>query len=121
MLYAITHRTVYYYGANVSVSHHVAHLRPREFPGQQVSDFDFQVDPVPTAIEARSDFYGNEVIGFAFDTPHDKLTVTARSRVRVSSRPLPVAALTPRWEDVRTRCANDLLTPDSAMGEFRFD
>lgn len=121
MLYAITHRTVYYYGSVVSVSHHVAHLHPREFPGQQVSDFEFQVDPVPTAMEAHFDFYGNMARVFAFDTPHDKLTVTTHSRVRVTARPLPVASLTPRWEEVRNRCASDLLTPDSAMGEFRFD
>ncbi len=121
MLYAVTHRTIYHYGSNVSVSHHVAHLHPREFPGQQVSDFEFLVDPAPTAMAAHSDFYGNETMIFALDVPHDKLTVTGRSRVRVTSRSLPAASRTPHWEDVRKRCANDLLTPDSAMGEFRFD
>jgi len=58
---------------------------------------------------------------FAIEEPHDLLIVTARSRVRVTPRNLPVAALTPAWEQVRARCANNLLTPDSAMGEFRFD
>ena len=121
MLYAVTHRTSYFYGSNVSVSHHVAHLHPREFPGQQVTDFELQIDPVPTATAARSDFYGNEATVFALDVPHDALTVTVRSRVRVTPRDLPVAALTAPWERVRNRCASDILTADSAKGEFRFD
>ncbi len=38
MLYAITHRTTYGYESDVSFSHHLAHLRPRELPRLQVAD-----------------------------------------------------------------------------------
>ena len=44
MLYAITHRTVYGYETEASLSHHLAHLRPRETPRQQVLDFRSAVD-----------------------------------------------------------------------------
>ena len=121
MLYAVTHRTTYGYRSGVSVSHHVAHLRPRELPTQQVRDFTLHVDPAPTATSERIDFYGNAATFFSIGTPHDSLLVTGRSRVRVAAPRLPFAAQTPPWETVRRRGASDVLTPDSAVGEFRFD
>ena len=45
MLYDITHRTTYGYGSDVSVSHHLAHLQPRELRSQQVADFRLLVEP----------------------------------------------------------------------------
>ncbi len=121
MFYAVTHRTRYAYGSDVSISHHVAHLRPRELPGQQVSDFDLTIAPAPAVSTERIDLYGNTATFFTIDVPHEGLTVTARSRVRVAAPTLPPAASTPTWEQVRKRCANDVLTADSAVGEFRFD
>jgi transglutaminase-like putative cysteine protease len=121
MLYAVTHRTTYAYGSDVSVSHHVAHLHPRELPCQQVTDFQLHIEPATTASAERVDFYGNTTTFFTISSPHECLSVTARSRVRVAAQPLPAAALTPAWEQVRKNCASDVLTPDSAVGEFRFD
>ncbi len=43
MLYDITHRTTYGYGSDVSVSHHLAHLHPRDLPLQQIRDFKLSV------------------------------------------------------------------------------
>ena len=85
MLYEVTHRTTYSYGADVSVSHHLAHLHPRELPGQQVADFKLAVDPMPAVLVDRADYYGNTTTFFTIGSPHDRLIVTARSRVRVSS------------------------------------
>ena len=39
MLYQVTHRTTYGYGTDVAVSHHLAHLHPRDLPWQKVADF----------------------------------------------------------------------------------
>ncbi len=119
MLYQVTHRTTYGYGSDVAVSHHVAHLRPRELAWQQVADYTLTIDPVPTVTTERTDFYGNAASFFSIGSPHDRLTVTARSRVRVRASGLPER--TPAWQQVRDRCASDVLTPDSAVGEFRFD
>ena len=121
MLYAITHRTSYGYGSDVSVSHHLAHLRPRDLPRQQVSDYTVTVEPAPTASSEHIDYYGNAVRFFTIGTPHERLVVTARSRIRIAAPLLPNPAQTMAWEQVRARCAKDVLTPDSAVGEFRFD
>jgi len=119
VLYQVTHRTTYGYGTDVAVSHHLAHLRPRELPWQQVSDYVLSIDPTPAVTNERTDFYGNAASFISISSPHDRLVVTARSRVRVRASGLPER--TPPWQQVRNRCASDVLTPDSAVGEFRFD
>jgi transglutaminase-like putative cysteine protease len=121
VLYAITHRTSYAYAANVSISHHIAYLRPRELPGQQVNDYRLLVEPHPVMMHERIDFYGNMASLFSIELPHRKLQVTSHSRVQVFPPVLPVAALTPPWEHVRKRCSSDRLTQDSDKGEFLFD
>lgn len=121
MDYSVTHRTTYRYGTDVAVSHHLGRLHPRELPWQQVGDFALQVEPAPTALDERIDFYGNPTSYFSIGSPHEKLIVTARSRVRVAAPLLPIATQTPPWEMVRQRCASDVLMPDSAVGEFRFN
>jgi transglutaminase-like putative cysteine protease len=121
MRYDITHRTTYGYGASISVSHHLAHLHPRELPSQQITDFKLSVEPAPAGNAERVDYYGNTTTFFTINSPHDRLVVSARSRAQITAAPLPAAAQTPAWQLVRDRCASDVLTPDSEMGEFRFD
>lgn len=121
MQYALTHRTTYRYRSDVAVSHHLARLQPRILPWQQVENFQLEIEPVPVASDERTDWYGNSTSFFSIGSPHEKLVVTARSHVSVTAPFLPVAAQTPPWESVRKRCASDVLTPDSAVGEFRFD
>ncbi|EDY22053.1 transglutaminase domain protein [Chthoniobacter flavus Ellin428] len=121
MLYDITHRTTYGYGSDVAVSHHLAHLRPRQLPAQQVDDFQLLVEPTSAVSAERVDYYGNTTTFFSIGSPHDCLTVTARSRVRVAAPASPAPSDTLAWQLVRDRCASDVLTPDSAVGEFRFE
>jgi transglutaminase-like putative cysteine protease len=121
MLYDVTHRTTYSYGTDVSVSHHLAHLHPRELPRQQVCDFRLTVDPTPAVVAERVDFYGNAATFFTIGSPHDRLLVTARSRVQINGPALPASSATPSWQVIRDRCASDVLTEDSEKGEFRFD
>jgi transglutaminase-like putative cysteine protease len=119
VLYQVTHRTTYGYGTNVVVSHHVAHLRPRTLPGQQVNDFALAIEPAPVVQSQRQDYFGNNADYFSIGSPHEKLTVTSRSQVRVTAPLLPDQTLA--WQAVRDHCASDVLTEDSASGEFRFD
>jgi transglutaminase-like putative cysteine protease len=119
VLYQVTHRTTYGYGTDVAVSHHLAHLRPRELPGQQVTNYTLNVEPSPAIWSEREDYFGNAASYFSIGIPHDRLIVTARSSVRVARPVLPER--TPAWQLVRDRCASDVLTADSAAGEFRFD
>jgi transglutaminase-like putative cysteine protease len=119
VLYQVTHRTTYRYGTDVVVSHHVAHLHQRTLPGQQVNDCGLTIEPAPVVQSQREDYFCNGTVYFSIGSPHERLTVTARSRVRVKASPLPDRTLA--WQVVRDRCANDVLTEDSAAGEFRFD
>jgi transglutaminase-like putative cysteine protease len=119
VLYAVTHRTTYAYESDVSVSHHVAHLRPRVLPAQEVLDFALEITPEPNAAVHRLDFYENPTAYFTLETPHPELVVTARSRVRVRASGLPPT--TPAWQTVRDACARDVLTDATVAGEFRFD
>ncbi len=119
MLYAITHRTTYTYESDVSVSHHLAHLRPRELPWQEVTDYSLEITPEPSAHVHRLDFFETPTNFFTIDKPHAELVITARSRVRVNASGLP--AQTPPWQTVRAACARDVLDAATAAGEFRFD
>jgi transglutaminase-like putative cysteine protease len=121
MLYDITHRTTYGYGSDVSVSHHLAHLHPRQSSSQEINDFMLTIEPAPVVSAEHVDYYGNATTFFTIGSPHDRLSVTARSRVRITAPALPALSRTAPWQIVRDRCAKDVLTPDSAMGEFRFD
>ena len=121
MLYQVTHRTTYRYGSDVAVSHHLAHLHPRELRSQQVTGFKLSVEPAPVVSSERVDYYGNTTTFFSIGSPHDRLAVTARSRVQITAPVLPEASRTPSWQQIRDRCASDRLTPDSEVGEFRFD
>ncbi len=119
MLYAVTHRTTYAYESDVSVSHHLAHLRPRVLPAQDVSDFALEVLPEADAMAHRLDFYQNPTTYFTLEKPHPELVVVARSQVQVHvSNPPPT---TPAWQSVRDACARDVFTDATAAGEFRFD
>ena len=119
MLYAITHRTTYTYESDVSVSHHLAHLRPRMLPWQEVIDYSLEITPEPSTHVHRLDFFETPTNYFTIEKPHSELVITARSRVRVTASGLP--AQTPAWQTVRDACARDVLTEATAAGEFRFD
>jgi transglutaminase-like putative cysteine protease len=121
MLYSIVHRTVYSYGSDVAHSYHLAHVRPRSLPRQEVLEYALRIEPEPTFLVERSDYNGNGSAFFAFGAPHRRLAIVVRSRVRVRAPELPEASRTPPWEEVRKNCASDTLTADSAEGEFCFN
>jgi transglutaminase-like putative cysteine protease len=121
VFYAITHRTTYAYASAVSFSHHLMHLRPRETPRQRLLDFTLGFTPAVAITFPRLDYYENATTFLAIERPHRKLVVTARSRVQVIAPALPDPATTPAWEVVRDSCASDVLTADSAAGEFLFN
>ena len=119
MLYAVTHRTTYTYKSDVSVSHHLAHLRPLVLPRQEVLEYSLEIEPEPTVHSHRLDFYETPTNFFTIQAPHAELVVTAKSRVRVTAPVQP--AQTPAWETVRDACARDVLSEATTAGEFCFD
>jgi transglutaminase-like putative cysteine protease len=121
MDYAIIHPTTYHYDTGVSVSYHLLHLEPRETGRQKRLDFSLEVKPAGALTVPRTDYYGNHTAFLAIETPHDELSVVARSRVSVAAPELPAPAATPAWESVREACALDVLNADTEAGEFLFD
>jgi transglutaminase-like putative cysteine protease len=121
VVYTITHRTIYQYESPVSVSQHLVHLHPRGTERQQVRNFSMHVDPAPTLISERIDYYGNAAAVVTIQTPHDEMVVATKCVVDVAPAVWPQAGSTPSWERVRELCASDVRTPDSATGEFLFD
>jgi transglutaminase-like putative cysteine protease len=61
MKYRITHRTLYEYGAPVTVAHHAARLEPRGDPGQRCEMFSLSIHPEPGFRDTRLDYFGNHL------------------------------------------------------------
>jgi transglutaminase-like putative cysteine protease len=83
MKYQIMHETRYIYHEPVSLCYNLSRLLPRELPCQEVEKSRLSI--VPPTIDSREqlDFFGNRVVYFSIHQPHDVLTVTAASRVRL--------------------------------------
>lgn len=121
MRYTVSHTTTYDYGDEVSVSHHLARLKPRTMTGQACVSYEQAIEPSPAARSEHDDYFGNHVTFFAIHSPHERLTVHARSRVDVCPAELPSPAETPPWETVRDGLGGDTSPEMLAVYEFVFD
>jgi transglutaminase-like putative cysteine protease len=101
--YDVVHATRYSYTESVSVSHHLARLSPRTLRHQDRIDHALDVQPRAAVLATHVDYFGNDATFFAMQGAHRGLTVTARSRVRVSARVTPDPATTPAWEEAGDR------------------
>ena len=111
MIFDITHRTKYVYNEPVNLCHNEARLVPRELDFQTCSQCRISIDPKPNDHRERIDFFGNRVMFFSIEQPHETLTVTATSQVALTRNPWDLATFnTLTWETVR----NVLLQSDSA-------
>ncbi|WKZ87300.1 transglutaminase family protein [Ralstonia pickettii] len=103
-LLTVSHSTVYHYATAVETAQHLATIRPRACPWQAVVEHTEQIEPVPSYLTSRVDGFGNDVLYFSLDTPHDSLRMTSKTTVRLLPRWTdldPVA--TPGWESVAQR------------------
>jgi len=99
--YQVVHTTQYEYSEDVSVSHHVARVMPRDFNGQQCLDHTLDIDPAPAVMRGHQDYFGNTVTFFIIERAHKTLTVRATSRVTVHGKSLSPATTSPPWEEAR--------------------
>jgi transglutaminase-like putative cysteine protease len=121
MRYTITHTTTYSYSDEVSVSHHVARLQPRQLPGQRCLRCEQQIEPVPAARSEHNDYFGNAATFIAIDEPHEQLIVRVRSEVDLSTVEMPTPAATSTWESVRDDLRKGPAPEALAAYEFVFD
>ena len=104
--YRVIHETRYRYASPVSLSRQNLHLTPRDCPWQDCLAHRIAIDPEPPQTRSRLDHFGNPVVQFDIEAPHDHLIVRARSAVAVRSR-RPAGALpeSPCWEDAAAALA----------------
>jgi len=81
MKYRVIHRTTYTYEQRVKSCQNEAHLIPRSGARQHCLSSRVDITPEPGCRTEREDFFGNRVIYFAIEEPHDRLVVTATSLV----------------------------------------
>src|SRR6516162_7670091 len=118
MNYNVTHRTIYEYAAPVAVSHHVARLEPRGTPIQSPENFALKIHPQPVLRKARTDYFGNHLCFFSVQEIHQRLEITAASRVSIR-KPEPVTPeSSPAWEEA-ARLFRDPVAPD-VVGPYQF-
>jgi transglutaminase-like putative cysteine protease len=99
--YRVVHETSYAYESPVSLSRQQLHLTPRDCPWQACLAHDIAVDPEPTLIHTRRDYFGNPVRQFAIERPHGALCVRAESVVEVGARTAPSSpGASPAWDGV---------------------
>lgn len=87
MKYRIVHETAYTYEEAVRSCQNEAHLIPRSSVNQRCLRSSVDIYPKPGCRTEREDFFGNRVIYFAIDAPHERLVVTATSEVLVKAQP----------------------------------
>lgn len=101
MIYDLRQITVYDYGSVVPFSRHIARMTPVSRRGQRVIAADLDIRPEPAERAEVTDFFGNRITVFAFDRPHDSMTVELVARVAVDGAEPLLPALTPAWETIR--------------------
>ena len=100
-MYQVTHRTEYRYPSTVSSSFGEVVILPRNRPGQLCLRSQLDIEPQPTDLRPRVDYFGNRATYFAVTKGHRRLSVLAESTVAVDERPPP--STTPEWDAVRDR------------------
>lgn len=118
--YRVRHATLYRYGQSVSLSHHLAHLLPRNTPTQWVSAYRLDITPPPAGRREEVDYFGNPFVYFSYETPHGEMTVETELQVTVAERPVMEPAATPDWRALAALLQNPPATAIEAS-EFRFN
>jgi len=114
----VDHETRYEYDAEVELARHLAHLRPRDTPWQQVRHWRLDIDPPPDSqpgplgtadtehppgVSLSQDVWGNWRAVFSHSAVHDQLSVRSVFVAELRPRPALVPADSPAWEGVARR------------------
>ncbi len=109
MIYAVRHQTTYAYSGPAVISHNQGHLLPRASERQRLHKLELRIDPSPASVKWQRDYFGNDVVFFALQEPHEELVVRTESEVEVKPRPAVAVEASPPWEQVvaQLRAARD--------------
>jgi len=120
-VYRVRHSTLYEYPEAVVSSHDEAHLLPRSLERQRVSEVELRIEPTPDTVTWHRDYFGNEVVFFALQTPHERLEIRTQSRVELRPPPVFDPESTRAWEDVVRIAREDRSEEALEAFEFAFD
>jgi transglutaminase-like putative cysteine protease len=112
----VVHTTEYDYSESVVVAHHVARLKPRTLPHQDVVSHELAIAPAPAVTSNYEDYFGNLVTVIAVQGAHKRFVIRARSTVALAVPAIPSPPDTPPWES----CADSARLPFDVV-EFVFD
>jgi transglutaminase-like putative cysteine protease len=73
-------------------------LQPQTLPNQICHNFDLSIEPSPTKVYPRKDFFGNIQHYFSLHEPHKTLKVVATSDIEVLPKILPPISSITCWE-----------------------
>ena len=121
MNYKIVHRSTYKYKHLVSGGNHVACLKPRSSPQQQLTRNELQIYPPPATCTERTDYFGNCLRFFTVQEPHKELVVEARSEVTVAKNPTPWPQHSLPWEEVALSLPTDHSQAGLDAYQFEFE
>jgi transglutaminase-like putative cysteine protease len=121
MIYNVSHRTTYQYTYPVSVGDHVACLKPRSFPGNELLCNTLRIHPTPTTLTERSDYFGNLLCFFTIQEPHQELVVESRSQVVIDRDTGSATIRSLPWEESTRWLAQDHSPAGLAAYQFQFE
>lgn len=107
MIYLLKHTSTYHYSGSVASSQQLLRLTPRTTAYQSCDEESVTIGPAPSERATYLDYFGNLIQFAKISEPHDKLVVTATSRVTVNqdARLLPDRGLS--WEAIRDELPSD--------------
>ncbi|GLU30541.1 transglutaminase family protein [Trinickia caryophylli] len=98
---SVSHATTYRYSMPVETAQHLATIRPLANAWQRIVSHSERIEPAPAYETSHIDAFGNEVLYFSFDTPHESLSLTSETTVVLSPRWQGFdPGATPAWEEV---------------------
>ena len=100
MLYDVRHETHYDYSEPAVISHNQGHLRPRLSERQELRALELHIQPAPAAVQWQQDYFGNDVVFFTLQEPHEALVVRSESQVKLSPRAPLRSDASPPWDQV---------------------
>jgi transglutaminase-like putative cysteine protease len=121
MKYKIAHRTTFKYKHPVSVGKHVACLKPRSLPNQQLAKSKLHIEPTPATMTERVDYFGNVLCFFTVQEPHRELVVEAKSNVRVDDENVSLANDSLSWEEAARLIPRDQSVEGLKAYQFVFE
>lgn len=118
---SVHHVTTYQYAWPVEHAQQRAVVTPPSYPWQAVRAQCTDIDPPPSHQHVRTDAFGNNVLHFMLDVPHETMQLTTASTVTLTPRWATLdPARSPPWEQAAERLRYRAGQPFDPETEFVF-